>query len=69
MSTECKGLGNKELTGSPQNPLQTSLQKDSEDTSDQGNSYPAELQELINQWDELPEHVRQTIQMLVESAK
>jgi len=31
-------------------------------------SYPVELQELINQWDDLPEHVRQTIQMLVDAA-
>jgi len=31
-------------------------------------SYPVELQELIDHWDELPEHVRQTIQMLVDTA-
>jgi hypothetical protein len=29
---------------------------------------PPELQELINRWDDLPEHVRQTIQMLVDTA-
>jgi hypothetical protein len=31
--------------------------------------FPKELQQIINRWDELPEHVRQTIKMLVESAK
>jgi len=31
-------------------------------------SYPVELQELIDHWDDLPEHVRQTIQMLVDAA-
>lgn len=29
---------------------------------------PPELQEIINRWDNLPEHIRQTIQMLVETA-
>jgi hypothetical protein len=28
---------------------------------------PPELQEIINQWENLPEHVKQTIQMLVET--
>ena len=27
-----------------------------------------ELQELINRWDDLPEHVRQTIKMLIDTA-
>jgi hypothetical protein len=29
---------------------------------------PPELQEIINQWENLPEHIKQTIQMLVEAA-
>jgi hypothetical protein len=30
---------------------------------------PVELQKIIVQWDVLPEHIKQTIQMLVETAE
>ena len=29
---------------------------------------PPELQKIINQWENLPEHIKQTIQMLIETA-
>jgi hypothetical protein len=30
--------------------------------------FAKELQQIINRWDDLPEHVKQTIKMLVETA-
>ena len=64
-----KGSKDKDLAELDNTAYKPAYKDHSKGTSEQGNPYPMELQELINQWDELPEHVRQTIKMLVESAK
>ena len=59
-------LINKELIDTPPKPLQTSLQKDSENGPIQADSYPPELLRIAKVWDNLPEHIREAIQALVK---
>ena len=58
-------INNKGLNNSSEHLLQENLQGCSECLQ---NALPSELFELISVWDELPEHVRQTIKMLVDTA-
>ena len=53
--TNIKGVSDK-----PKNAMVHNQVHDSHFTKD--------LQQIINRWDELPEHVRQTIRMLVDKA-
>ena len=63
-----KGSKDKDLAESDNTAYKPAYKDHSKGTSKQGNLCPTELQEIINCWDELPEHVRQTIQMLVDAA-
>ncbi|MEN8126208.1 MAG: hypothetical protein ABFR90_00215 [Planctomycetota bacterium] len=61
MNKKSQVLKGKDVTQSSPNPMV-------HNKVHQTHCQPA-LQQIINHWDDLPEHVRQTIQMLVESAK
>jgi hypothetical protein len=63
-----KGSKDKDLTESDHTAYTPAYKKHSEGTSKQDNSYPIELQGIINRWDDLPEHIKDTIRMLVETA-
>lgn len=58
---------NKEVTQPACLPIQTSLQTNPENGPKQADSYPSGLQEIIDRWDDLPEHIKAAIQALVES--
>jgi len=65
---EANHCNNKDLTDTENISYKHAYKEHSESTSQQDNPYPMELQEIIHQWGQLPEHVRQTIKMLVETA-
>ena len=56
---------NKELTGTGKAILQTSLQTESENSQKPTDSLPPELIEIVKAWDNLPDHIKQTIETLV----
>ena len=66
MFAECKGIENKGLADSPPNPLQTNLQKDSENGSNQGDSIPDDLAELTTLWPDLPDNIKEAIRAIVK---
>ena len=47
--------------------LQTSLQTESENSQKPTDSLPPELIEIVKAWDNLPDHIKQTIETLVGS--
>ncbi len=55
---------NKELTDTEKPCLQTSLQRAESEQNSNFNP-PADLEEIIEAWNDLPEHVKQTIRTLV----
>ena len=67
LTKSAKALDKKGLTDTPENPLHTSLHIESENSQNQPDSYPPELQEIINRWGDLLEHIKAAIQALVKS--
>ena len=58
-------INRNELNDIPDGPLQENLQDCSECIK---NALPGELFEVVCEWENLPEHIKQTIQMLIETA-
>ena len=63
VDTKTQTPPDKELTFSSNNHLQASLQTQENSPT----PLPTELIEIIKSWDELPDHIKQTIQTLVGS--
>lgn len=60
-----QAFSDKELNDNFRHPLQENLQACE---ARHVNDLPSELFEVVCMWEKLPEHVRQTIKMLVETA-
>ena len=60
LNQNTQGVSNKKVIDNPKNAMVHNQVHDSH--------FAKDLQQIINQWDELPEHVRQTIRMLVDTA-
>jgi hypothetical protein len=61
LNENTQGTPDKEVSNKPKSGMVHNQVHDS--------NFAKDLQQIINQWDQLPEHVRLTIHMLVESAK
>ena len=56
-----------DVSNTPINSLQTSLQKKSENGQNQGDKLPDDLAEIVCLWPELPEHIKVAIKALVQT--
>jgi hypothetical protein len=62
-----KGQENKELTETPETSLQTSLQKNSENSPKSTDSIPDDLAKISAAWPSLPSHIKAAIKIMVET--
>ena len=60
-----QALENNKLSASPNNSLQTSLQKDTNYSIKLPENLPDDLAEIVSVWPELPEHIKAAIRTLV----
>jgi hypothetical protein len=63
------GTGAQSIQTTDNNQLTNPENADTPESTLTGIELPSELMEIIEQWDVLPSHVKETIKMLVETAK
>jgi len=68
MESDDKSCKRIDLEESDELDYKPAYKKSPENGPNQAPNYPADLQLIINRWDKLPEHIRQAIKTLTESA-
>jgi hypothetical protein len=60
LNQNTQAVPNKEVSGNPENSMVHNQVHDAH--------FAKDLQQIIERWDDLPEHIRQTIKILIDTA-